>query len=78
MPESTDTIRRAAVSLRGQARRYMPGGRDERFLLAVAAWLESWPHLTGETVADEWRDEWGYAQAVAVAALGERGGGDRD
>jgi len=68
-----DTIRRAVEHLRQESRRYVPGGRDERLLLAVAGWLDEWhPHgLTDETVSDYWAPEWVHAKRVARAVLGE-------
>ncbi len=66
-------IRRAAEHLRQESRRHQPGGPDERFLLAVATWLDDWyPFgLSDEAVSDYWAPEWVHAKHVARPALGE-------
>lgn len=74
MPESpTAVIRRAAETLRNEAARYREGDREERLRLAVADWLDTWHPfgLSDEVVADDWREEWEHAKAVAYAVLGE-------
>lgn len=70
MTESRYTLlRRAAESLRGDARRYLPGGRDEAFRLAVATSLEFEAECVAGATNEDPATE--LALNIACAFLGE-------
>lgn len=64
-------LRRAAKSLRAESRRYLPGGRDEAFLIAVCGLLDSEAESFGAGWSQSGEPSTDHALAVARAWLGE-------